>query len=287
MVEGGWADAQPVPQPLATGVRLYLAGHSFHIGIPPVLEKIALSAGITNHVLVGKLMVGGSRVIQVWDRSATESNVRAALQAGQVDVLTLSPHRLLPDPGIDQFVDLGLAGNPNLRVTLQQSWIPYDNDAGMGADPDPQRKAPINWDAMTGARLLAMHAPYYQELANQVRAVNARCGKPVVFLVPTGRALIALREKIRLGQAPGITTQAALFNDRMGHPTAILTLLNAYCHFAVIYRRSPVGLRPVSLPAISVTDNAALNHLLQEIAWDTVTADPLSGVSTTSVRPPS
>lgn len=56
--------------------------------------------------------------------------------------------------------------------------------------------------------------------------------------------------------------------------------LNAYCHYAVIYRKSPVGL-PV--PSILKTtklgeDEEKLNRLLQELAWDAVTKHPLSGV---------
>ena len=275
----GWVVGQPALPSPAAGLRLFFAGHSFHQGIIPFMPKIALNAGLTNQVSVGQLFVGGSRVIRVWEESATKSSARADLQAGRVDVLMLSPHRLLPDPGIDKFVDLGLAGNPHLRVTLQQSWIPFDNDIGLGGDPDPQGKTPTTWDTMTGAKLLAMHAPYYRELDQQVRAVNERCGKPVVFLVPTGRALIALREKVRLGQAPGIKTQATLFRDRMGHPGTALTVLNAYCHFAVIYRRSPVGLAvPGPLPDIPPADCTALNRLLQELAWQAVTTDPLTGV---------
>jgi hypothetical protein len=271
--------ALPVVPSSVDGVRMFVAGHSFHQGIIPWLDKIARNAGITNQVLVGKLFVGGSRTIRVWETSATQSDVRTVLQAGQVDVLTLSPHRLLPDPGVDKFVDFGLAGNPNLRVTVQQSWIPYDKDIGQGIDPDPEKKLPIAWDVMTTAKLLATHQPYFRELEAQVRAVNARCGKPVVFLVPTGNALIVLREKVRLGLAPGIKTQAELFRDRMGHPGTALTLLNAYCHFAVIYRRSPVGLAvPGLLPDVSSADSEALNRLLQEIAWAVVTTDPLSGV---------
>jgi hypothetical protein len=282
------ASAQdPRPTPAApTGVRLFVAGHSFHQGIIPYMEKIAANAGITNQVLVGNLVVGGSRVIRVWEESATRSTVRAELQGGRVDVLTLSPHRLLPDPGIDRFVDCGLAGNPGLRVTLQQSWIPYDNDVGQGQDPDPHGKSPVQWDSMTGAKLLAMHAPYYRELDDQVRMVNRRLGRSVAFLVPTGRALIALREKVRLGQAPGIKTQAALFRDRMGHPGTAITLLNAYCHFAVIYRRSPVGTAALDLlPEIPAAESAALQRLLQELAWETVTAEPLSGASAGIARP--
>ena len=57
-------------------------------------------------------------------------------------------------------------------------------------------------------------------------------------------------------------------------------MLTAYCHFAVIYKRSPVG-----LPMPAVLKNAKnpnwdekLNTLLQELAWEAVTAHPLSGV---------
>lgn len=277
----GWTATQPTPELASSGARIFVAGHSFHQGIAPfLLTQIAFNAGISNQVLVGKLFVGGSRVIRVWEESAKQSAVRTLLHDGKVDVLTLSPHRLLPDPGIDKFVDLGLTGNPHLRVTLQQSWIPFDNDAGLGTDPDPKTKAPIDWDAMTGAKLTAISEPYFQELDQQVRRVNERCKKQVVLLVPTARALIALREKVRLGQVPGIKTQAALFRDRMGHPGTAVTLLNAYCHYAVIYRRSPVGLAvPGPLSEIPPANCAALNRLVQEIAWDAVTNTPLSGVT--------
>ena len=60
--------------------------------------------------------------------------------------------------------------------------------------------------------------------------------------MPVGQAVIALREKIIAGQAPGLKTQWELFRDSWGHPAPPLQALAAYCHFAVIYRRSPVGL---------------------------------------------
>ena len=59
-----------------------------------------------------------------------------------------------------------------------------------------------------------------------------------------------------------------------------LQALVAYCHFAVIYRRSPVGL---PMPAVLARANnpnwdEKLTRLLQELAWDAVTHHPLSGV---------
>ena len=85
-------------------------------------------------------------------------------------------------------------------------------------------------------------------------------------------------------EIPGLTRQAELFADNIGHPTAPLQALNAYLHFAVIYGRSPVG-----LPIPSVLKNARrpqwndekLNRALQELAWKTVIDYPPSGVKAT------
>ena len=44
-------------------------------------------------------------------------------------------------------------------------------------------------------------------------------------------------------------------------------------HFAVVYRRSPVGL---SYP---VGGTRSLHRLLQEIAWEAAVSEPLSGVT--------
>jgi hypothetical protein len=115
---------------------------------------------------------------------------------------------------------------------------------------------------------------------DHVRALNKKFGKEALFVVPVGQAVIALRERIIAGRAPGLKTQEDLFTDAIGHPKPPLQALVAYCHFAVIYRRSPVGL---PLPAVlakagNPRENDKLNRLLQELAWDAATHHPLSGV---------
>jgi hypothetical protein len=81
--------------------------------------------------------------------------------------------------------------------------------------------------------------------------------------------VIALREKIIAGQAPGLTQQEDLFTDELGHGKPPLQALVGYCNFAVIYRRSPVGLPvPVVLKRAKLGDQEEkLNRLLQEMAW--------------------
>ena len=89
--------------------------------------------------------------------------------------------------------------------------------------------------------------------------------------MPVGQAVLSLREKVIKDEVPGIKKQNELFSDALGHARPAIMVLDAYCHYAVIYRRSPVG-----LPTPKVTDE--LNQLLEELAWEAVTKHPLSGV---------
>jgi hypothetical protein len=263
--------AGAVPQ----GQRVFSCGHSFHVFVPAILSDMAKAAGIKDHENVGLSPIGGSRVIQHWDVPEEKNNAKKALRAGKVDVLTLSPIHL-PDEGIEKFAQLALEHNPKIRITVQEFWLPYDV-----YDPTtPLKPRKVDHNAPTAAELRKVHEPYFKSMDNHVRELNKKLGKEALFVVPVGQAVIALREKIIAGEAPGLKTQEDLFTDAIGHAKAPLQALAAYCHFAVIYRKSPVGL---PLPAVlSKAKNAGwdekLNRLLQELAWDAVTQHPLSGV---------
>lgn len=129
----------------------------------------------------------------------------------------------------------------------------------------------------------------------------------MVLVVPVGQAALALREEIAAGQVPGLKMQWDLFRDPWGHPQPPLAVLSGYCHFAVIYRRSPVGLpvpkelqtyrriisdvglrKPGWRPSpeemakaerLAKKETEDLNRLLQELAWDAVREHPPSGVN--------
>jgi outer membrane protein assembly factor BamB len=269
---GAGTGAAPAPK----GRRVFTAGHSFHVFVPSLLTELARSAEIAGHAQVGVQSLGGSRVIQHWDLADDKDRVKPALRDGKVDVLTLSPI-FHPDDGIDKLVELALKHNPDVRVTVQALWLPFDV-----YDRDYQRKrpAPVDRNGRTADEIRKTHAPYFASVDEQVRAINDRHGKPVVSVVPAGQAAVTLREKIIAGTAPGLKAQDDLFTDAIGHPKPALQALTAYCHFAVIYKTSPVG-----LPVPSVLTKGAdpetgekLNRLLQELAWEAVTAHPLSGV---------
>jgi hypothetical protein len=63
-----------------------------------------------------------------------------------------------------------------------------------------------------------------------------------------------------------VRSQGELFTDVLGHPGPQIRVLSAYRHFAVIYRRSPVGL-PADSELAKLPEAEKLNRLLQEIAW--------------------
>ena len=107
--------------------------------------------------------------------------------------------------------------------------------------------------------------------------LNKKYGKTAVFVVPSGQAVLALRERIIQGGGPGISKQSDLFSDPIGHPREQIKVLAAYCHYAVIYGRNPIGL-PIPDALSKLPEAAQLNTLLQQLAWDAVTQHPLSGV---------
>lgn len=267
---------QTAVAPITTGLRVFTCGHSFHAGyVTPILADIAAMAGIKGHEITGVSMIGGSRVIQHWNVPEEKNKVKPALEAGKVDVLTLSPMHQ-SDDGIDKFAELAFKGNPNIRVTIQEFWIPWDKFEW----PYKGKQEDVNNDAATIGDLRAMHEPYFKTFDKYIADLNTKLGKQVLYIVPVGQAVLALREKIIAGQAPGIEKQSDLFTDKLGHPKAPLQALAAYCHFAVIYHRNPIG-----LPIPDVMSRAKnpkwddkLNRLLQELAWDAVTHHPQSGV---------
>jgi len=273
----GPADHQAAP--VAKGQRVFTCCHSFHCFVYPLVSEMAAAAGITDHQAVGRSSIGGSRVIQHWDVADEKNEAKAALKAGKVDVLTLSPI-WLPDEGIDKFAQLGFEHNPDIRITVQEFWLP--NDTYHPVYP-LETRLKVDHNATDVAELRKQQAHYDQDVEQYVRGINKRLGKDVLLVVPVGDAAVALREKIVAGKAPGLKAQWDLFSDNWGHPKVPLRVLDGYCHFAVIYRRSPVGLpAPKDLASDKdLIEPDKLNRMLQELAWDAVTHHPLSGVKET------
>jgi hypothetical protein len=187
---------------------------------------------------------------------------------------------LLPDEGIDNFTKLGLEKNPNLRVLVQASWPARDGN--LTGDFHNIMRNDATVESLRKLQEL-QREQWGRQLEAQVTALNTAVGKEAVCIVPVNDAVFALRERVIGGKAPGITKQADLFKDDLGHPMPALAVLVTYCHFAAIHQRSPVGL-PVPAALRDAPQAVELNTLLQQIAWDAVTHYPMSGVKVAALK---
>jgi len=256
------------------GLKVLSAGHSFHVWMPPLVAEMAKAAGIQGHEQLAISSIGGSKVIQHWDLPPEKNKAKPILEAGKADLFTMAP-TFLPDAGIENFTKLGLEHNPQNRFTLQQNWVPFEDPEIWLSKNKPKS---IDRDVITLAQLRAKHDPYFRQIEDHVKELNQCIPAAKIAIVPSGEAVLALRDKVIKGEAPGIRTQNELFTDALGHPGPQIRVLSAYCHFAVIYRRSPVGL-PVVSQLTKLPEAEKLNRLLQEIAWKAVTGHPMSGVA--------
>lgn len=265
------ADKTAAPQ----GQRVYSIGHSFHVFMPAILADIAQAAEIKDHKQAGLSSIGGSRVIQHWDVADDKFKSKALLTDGKADVLTMAPI-FLPDDGIENFCKLAIEHNPKIRITIQEFWLPNDRfnvENFRAAHPEPDR------NARSLKELREQHEAYFKSIDEHVLKLREKFNTKSIDVAPVGQAVLALREKIAAGEAPGLSKQTDLFTDPIGHATPTLQALVAYGHFAVTYRRSPVGLpMPAVLARAKTPTDPALLRLLQELAWQAATQHPLSGV---------
>ena len=270
--------SRPAP---GDGLRVFVMGHSFHIFVADRLAPLAAAAGISGHELLGRQMIGGSSVRQHWELPDGKNAAKAALVAGNVDVLTMSPNWLVPDDAIPRFTDLGMEHNPEVRVLLQISWMGFDHWEPIG---DPKLWNPActihhneERDSRTLDGLRAANAAITAVIERQVADINRARGRDVICIVPVNDAVLRLRERVAAGDVPGIARQSELFTDPIGHGKAPVMALATYCNFACLYGRSPVGLDDGDRQLDGI--HPKLRAVLQQLAWDVVTANPMSGVT--------
>lgn len=277
LVAVSFATASEVPAEKPRGQRIFVMGHSFHMPIAQPLDQMAKAAGFENGKIVGTQVLGGSSVTQHWEK--VDNPAKKALFSGEVDVLTVSPNgKTLPDPALEKFAELLLEHNKNGRMTVQASWAGADGNRRAGGFKNADR------DKAVPAELRTAWAPLTNKLRDQVKSINEKLRekyhRQVLLFVPVGEAVIQLRQRVAKGEVPGVARQSDLFRDDLGHGKPPIYVLNAYCHYTVIYGRSPVGLPvPDLLKRADLGENTErVNKILQEIAWEAVTAEPTSGV---------
>jgi hypothetical protein len=270
------------------GLRVFYASHSLMWDMPSVLDELVKAYGIQGHTIVGHQRIGVSRTIQHWNLAEAKNEAKKALKAGKVDVFVTSC-LVHPDEGITNFVKFGLEHNPNMKFLMQISWpgLGYtDNEQfnTKGKDGKKGGKFGTPADNKPPEELAKINAIDTMNAEEQAKKLNEQFGKgkTIVFLVPTAQAHNALRTLIFKKEMPGLTDQTQVFIDPIGHPTAPVVALNAYLHFAVLYKQSPVGL-PVPNNLMNAKKgpkgDEKMNRRLQELAWEVVTNYAPSGVT--------
>lgn len=254
--------------------KVVFTGHSFAGAPANWLGLLATQAKIAGYENLGRQAIGASRVIDHW-RPADERNLaKRLLREGKVDFLTLSPNMQLPDEGIDLFVDLALEKRPDVHVIVQGSWMTWD---GLGKDGivNAQR------DERPVAEIRERTLRHMEEIRTQLRAVNTRVGRNVCRLVPVGLGVVRLRELVAEGKLPGFERPSQLFYDDIGHGKPPIHHLCTYMFFAAVFQRDPRGLPGLGSNGWTKDQGAPapeLTPLLQRIAWETMQAEPLSGL---------
>jgi len=274
--EGRQASAEP-PHASAAKCRAFCTGHSF-AGITWV-EVLAKQAGIAEYEYLGKQSLGASRVIDHWRLADERNRAKTLIREGVVDVLTLSPNMQVPDEGIELFVDLARKHNPQVRVLVQGSWMTWD---GLGKDGITNEQR----DARPVAEIRERTDKHMEEIRTQLRAVNARIGCDVCSLVPVGTAVVRLRELIADRKLPGFNKPSQLFHDDIGHGKAAISQLATYMYYIAVFHRDPRVLPGLGNNGWRKEDgrpDPKLTALLQQLAWDLMLAEPLSGI-TSSVK---
>lgn len=263
------------------GYKIQYVGHSFHQFLPTPMATLAKEAGIKGHVTLGFDMLPASYPCQHWNKNPNK--VKERLNAGQVDLLTLASREIAPDPCIPKFAKLAYDHNKNIRVMVQETWLPVSADPGERCTTpkvgpggsNPGINTCKNRDAATYQSLETTRskweAPFRKLLRDQLAGINKQLGKNVTSLVPVWDGVLALRQNVVQGKVPGVSKQSSLFRDGLGHATKPLQDLVTYMWFSSMYGINPAGYK-------SLTSSASQAKVLQRIAWDTVKKEPLNGV---------
>ena len=235
------------------GLRVMFNGASWFNFVPGGVADLVKAAEIQGHKEV----------------RAAKPNDFSLIEAGEVDVYAHGVHWWTePMNEAEKIVVPGLKANPNFRAYYHAAWL-----VGDGRAKDIKTTADYNDTKL--ADLQAALDKTRKSVEAKADELNKKFGKPVVFLVPVGDATVKLRALVLEGKYPGVTKQSDLWNDAMPHPGVHVMALSGYCHFAAIYRTSPVGLKISRFKDLTDEQHA----ILQRIAWETVSNYPHAGVA--------
>lgn len=253
-----------------------------------VANSLVKAAGIEGHEWKSGPYIGTWQSVKHGGEGLEKNE---SLGRGDFDTLLLATPHCYPNDetwashiGLDSLpaglCAVGGKNNPQFRLVWQSYYWPRSLDRENKVLDWKPRTAPPD-----GLRAL-------EKLTDQI---NEKHGRKVMVISPVEEAACKLIEMVAAGKFPGITDPATLwFEVNMWVPGSHMRTLFAYTNVATIYGVSPVGLNPdfsdlrwgggKSAPTDpkSFADLAPITEeqrtILQQIAWETVSNYPYSGV---------
>ena len=201
---------------------------------------------------------------------------RTALEGAGFDAVVLTEMVELTDAiryhdspeYLASWAGLALAGRPDVRVYVYETWHNTDDPAGW------LKRIDDDFEDLWMERITLPAAGHL--------------GVPI-YVVPGGQALAAFVRAVEAqGGVGNIQGRDALFarTPEGAVDTIHLSDLGAYLialtHYAALYQRSPVGLPLVLMRADGTTADAPdddAGALMQQVVWDVSRANPYSGIA--------
>ena len=274
------ADAVNLPE-----VFTYHIGNSLTDTVAGVLQEIADSAG-QNLFFVRKTIPGAGiefNFTSEWGGFTTReewfNDFRRVFKEKKVDHLFLQPFPNPPGIASDaefggKFIQLCREGSPDVQPWLYAQWPAqrwrgdaHCEGAGWMTPPwFPPNREPADWEEAMANKML-----YFHEVLDRW---NELPGNKPLLIVPGGPGLVLLKRAIESGEIPGLESFfPVIFSDDV-HLSRQGRYFISLIHYGCIFRESPEG--KVTHANSGLTAEQA--RVFQRIAWETVLAEPLSGV---------
>jgi Chitobiase/beta-hexosaminidase C-terminal domain len=272
------------------------AQSSMHVGnsltdtVVPYLQSVAQSGGITldfnRYTVPG---AGTWEYVEMPSGGFGVANIQEALRTRAFDHLSLQAYPNMPcqitasadgadsDSGyMNQMWSDARTQNPNVQLWVYHQWpepVQYSNclSGGGWTRGGWSPPAPKSWEEAVANEL------HYHE-AVRAELVRLNPSAPTPYIIPAGNALVLLKQQIEAGAVPGLSSFFAqiFLNDGTDiHLTPIGAYYVTLVFYGCMFQKTPEGTAPDAAIGVS----AAQAPVLQRLAWQAVTAYPLSGVT--------
>ena len=214
----------PSNDPWVRGFTAVFMGHSFFE--PPALrlEKLASTAGISNHTQTFFFGGGASGAPEeMWNNGSRREEIRRVLETGNVDLVGMTFHPQYPTlTGYRAWIDEALSHNPNTTFFIGMPWLLEPQS--MTAD-----QYAVEWQAAYTDTAVA--------LVNELRTEYPFTA---IFAVPYGKSAAVLYQLFESGELPEVESLVgdnftALFTDGTGHVGEMIQELSGLVWLRSIY----------------------------------------------------